>query len=65
MVGGLAVTVMVVVAGSGMTMGQKSTTTTVAPYWWLGMDPSPFGGRNYNIEEAGGRHFQTWLSSLA
>ena len=60
MVGGLAATVMAVVASSALTAGQK--TTTVAPYWWLGVDPSPFGGRNYNIEEAGGRQTGAWLS---
>ena len=28
--------------------------TTVSPiYWWLGLDPSPFGGKNYNFDEAG------------
>ena len=35
---------------------QGETTTTVPPtpiYWWLGLDPSPFGGKNYNFDEAG------------
>ena len=35
---------------------QGETTTTVSPtpiYWWLGLDPSPFGGKNYNFDEAG------------
>ena len=34
----------------------ETTTTTVSPtpiYWWLGLDPSPFGGKNYNFDEAG------------
>ena len=34
-----------------------TTTTTIAPlsslYWWLGVDPSPFGGKNYNFDQAG------------
>ena len=33
------------------------TTTTIPPlsslYWWLGVDPSPFGGKNYNFDQAG------------
>jgi len=32
----------------------ETTTTTVSPtpiYWWLGLDPSPFGGKNYNFDE--------------
>ena len=33
---------------------QGETSTTVSPiYWWLGLDPSPFGGKNYNFDEAG------------
>ena len=35
----------------------KTTTTTIPPlsslYWWLGVDPSPFGGKNYNFDQAG------------
>ena len=27
-------------------------------YWWLGLQ-SPFGGRNYNLEEVGGGSHQT------
>ena len=34
-----------------------TTTTTIPPlsslYWWLGVDPSPFGGKNYNFDQAG------------
>jgi len=31
---------------------QGETSTTVSPiYWWLGLDPSPFGGKNYNFDE--------------
>jgi len=32
----------------------ETTTTTVPPtpiYWWLGLDPSPFGGKNYNFDQ--------------
>ena len=33
---------------------QGETSSTVSPiYWWLGLDPSPFGGKNYNFDEAG------------
>ena len=38
--------------------GSTTTSTTAAPepvYWWLEGEVSPFGGRNYNIQEAGDR----------
>jgi len=31
---------------------QGETTTSTTPiYWWLGLDPSPFGGKNYNFDQ--------------
>ena len=42
------------------TRGSTTTTTSTTPapepvYWWLEGEVSPFGGRNYNIQEAGDR----------
>ena len=50
--------VLVLVGGSltGAVPQGGETTTTESPsslYWWLGLDPSPFGGKNYNFDEAG------------
>jgi len=48
--------VLVLVGGSltGAVPQGGETTTTESPsslYWWLGLDPSPFGGKNYNFDE--------------
>ena len=56
--------------GTATTRRMSKTSTTTTPptppstprslsYWWLEAEVSPFGGRNYNIEEAGHRDLTT------
>ena len=46
-----------IAAPQQQTKTKTITTTTIPPlsslYWWLGVDPSPFGGKNYNFDQAG------------
>ena len=52
----LLVSLVPLLVGTARAAPQGSETTTVSPtpiYWWLGLDPSPFGGKNYNFDEAG------------
>ena len=60
----LLVSLVLVLVGGSLTgavpQGGGETTTTESPsslYWWLGLEPSPFGGKNYNFDEAGALFF--------
>jgi len=45
--------VLVLLLGTARAAPQGETTTAPPSplYWWLGLDPSPFGGKNYNFEQ--------------
>ena len=46
----------------------RSQQTTSDRYWWLGLKKSPFGGRNYNLDEvsvtSSSEHSQQWHCTL-
>ena len=47
----------------------RSQQTTSDRYWWLGLKKSPFGGRNYNLDEvsvtSSSEHSQQWHCTLS